>query len=571
MFDPRPYQQRCFDVVKRLMKHRIGDLPELKKEIPDLFFKINEGDDLNRPIKKIMVVSPPRSGKGSVAMKFAADAYNAGSKVLSWVHRNELVEDLGERLSDQMGVPKNSVGYIMSGVKQQESARIQMASVMTAIRRDLDWFEPKIRITDECHRLLSGSQRKLEELHPDSYLLGFTATPYRLGKNQDFSEIFDCGIQLVTYMELEEKRFLVPVTVYEPAGIASMEGVRIRMGDYVQSDLEKKFMEERLYGALFKEWKMKTGGTMPTAIYNVSKKHNDAVADFFRRRGVNVAVIDDSTPKKDKWVTENGKQVLKLGRRSILKKFQKGIFCEDPIMVLCSIAVLVEGFDAPAMLCSVLNYRTKSKTKFLQSALRVNTPYWNKDRSDWYKLPSGKYYKDKCIILDMGGNTRLHGMIETYDAFGFTMDGKPKEGQAPTKRCPGVEDSECDRIIYASAKVCPHCGYEFPIKPKEDKKKFVDEVGMQEVKRDRHWKNVIIKMSTEQVWGAHPGFLRTISAVRGFQSQWAYHVCVDRGLYNAHDGSSDGWKEFYKWIYGQEKKVRMDKVYERLKKQSIKI
>lgn len=549
-FTPRKYQQECFDNVRLLMRHRIGDLPNLKKQIPGLFFTIPEGADLNRPIKKIMIISPPRSGKGSVAMKFAADAYNAGSKVLSWVHRNYLVDDLGNRLWEQMGVPRNSVGYIVSGKKQDLRKRIQMASVATAIRRDISEFDADLRITDECHRILSEGQRMLEEAHSDKHLIGFTATPYRLGKKQDFSEVFDCGIQLTTYMELQEQRFLVPVTVYEPGGLANTDGVRIRAGEFAQNDLERVYMEERLYGSLYHEWMKLTRGKMPTAIYNVSKNHNNAVAEFFRNKGVNVAVIDDSTKKAD--------------RDRILKKFQKGIFTEDPIMVLCSIMTLTEGFDSPTMLCSILNYKTKSLSKLLQSALRVNTPCFNEDYSDWLKV-DGRYYKENCIIIDMGANFTSHGlMIEMYDAFGFEMDGKPKKGQPPVKKCP-----ECIKVIYASYTKCPHCGHVFPVEKKVDKKKFLDEVGLQEMNKDKHWQNMILKMPADKVWSAHAGFLRVIALVRGYKPSWAYQALKDRGEYE-HDGSPEAWAKFYSWIKQKEIEKGMNKVYERMKERQIK-
>lgn len=546
-FKPRKYQQECFDNVRRLMRYQMKDLPSLG--IDGLFYDLEKCEDLEARVKKIMIVSPPRSGKGSVAMKFVADAYNAGSRVLVWVHRTLLCEDLGERLTSQMGVPASAVGYIMAGKKERRNCRIQIASVSTAIRRDISWFDADLRVTDECHRLLSAGQRELEQIHSDKFLIGFTATPYRLGKKQDFSEVFDCGIQLTTYMALEEKRFLVPCTVYEPAGAASMEGVKIRAGEYVQNEMEKKFMEDRMYGALYGEWMKYTRGKMPTAIYNVSKAHNNAVADFFRSKGVSVAVIDDTTKEGE--------------RNEILAKFNKGIFCENPIMVLCSIAVLVEGFDSPTMLCSILNYATKSRSKFLQSALRVSTPCWGPD-GDWLRLPDGRYYKDKCLILDMGANVRNHCMIQAYDAFGFQMDGQPKKGEAPTKVCP-----ECRKIVYASYPKCPHCGYEFPIEKKKDKKKFLDEVGMQEINADKHWQNLILKMPSDSVWTAHAGFLRVIALVRGYKPGWVYEALNARGEYT-HDGTPEAWAKFYAWLKVKEREKGMSQVYDRMKNRVVK-
>lgn len=525
----------------------IGDLPNTKME--GLSYHITEDTDLSKRVKSIMVCSAPGSGKGSVIAHLAAIAYNAGSKVLIWVHRTELCEDLGGRLTKQMGVPKSAIGYIMSGVKERRNCRIQIASVMTKIRRDTDWLSPDLILTDECHRILSNSQLELLSRHENTFMVGFTATPFRMDKKRQFSEVFDCLIQLTTYMKLVEQRFLLPTKVLAPAGTASLDGVRIRMGEYVQDDLEKAFMEERLYSALFNEWKKVTGGKMQTMVFNVSKKHNNAVNDFFKKMGVRCESVDDSTPRAE--------------RDRIVKKFKEGPFVDDPILVLNSIQVFTEGIDSPFCKVAILNYSSKSPTKYFQSAMRAGRPVWGKD-GDWLRLENGRYYKEKVIIIDLGGNTLRHGMLDSYDAFGFDLSGQQKKGEAPTKVCP-----ECRSVIYASYKQCPPpCGYVFPLEEKKDKKKLLDEVGLEELNKDKHWQRMILNMPADKVWSAHAGFLRVIALVRGYKPSWAYQALKDRGEYE-HDGSPEAWAKFYQWIKEKEKEKGMSKVYERMKARQI--
>ncbi|HQN00756.1 MAG TPA: helicase-related protein [Candidatus Hydrogenedentes bacterium] len=345
-------------------------------------------------------------------------------------------------------------------------------------------------------------------------------------------------IQLTTYMELVEKRFLLPSVVYAPAGSASLEGVKIRMGDYDQQDLERAFMEERLYTALFSEWKRVTGGRAQTMVFNVSQKHNNAVNDFFVKQGVRSVAIDDKTPLKE--------------RERLLEKFKEGPDADDYITVICSVMLFTEGTDSPFCKVALLNYSTKSPIKYFQSAMRAGRPVWEKDYSDWLRLLSGRYYKDKVVIIDLGGNTLTHGMVDFYDAMGFDMSGKRKNGVAPTKVC-----GECTRVVFASVRKCPHCGHEFPVNEKKDTKKYLDEVGLHELNGDRAFQKMILQMPMENILNAHPGYLRVISITKGYPSDWALKLCKERGIY-------DGSVPFSKWIAEQEKMKGITKVYERM-------
>lgn len=546
-FKPRDYQQKCRDNIVELLKRNVCDLKDLKMDGMSFSTK----GDPERRVRKVMAVGPPGIGKGDLIAWLAYRAWSSGGSPLIWVHREELWEDLGSRLVKKFGVPAHQIGWIASGKKENRRARIQIASVMTKIRRETDWMNPTVVLTDEAHRLLSPAQLSLLERYPNAPVVSFTATPFRLSRKVQFDEVVDALVQITTYMEMVDKKFLLPTKVYAPAGTASLDGVKIRMGEYVQSDLEKAYMEERLYAALFNEWKRVTGGKMQTMVFNVSKKHNNAVNAFFKKMGVSCAAIDDSTPKAE--------------RKRIIQKFQEGPFVKDPIHMINSIMVFTDGLDAPYCKCSILNYSSKSATKYFQSAMRAGRPVWNDDYSDWLRLEGGRYYKDKVTIIDLGGNTIRHGLIDSYDTFGFDLSGEQKKGVAPTKVCP-----DCRTVVYASQMKCPECGYQFPENEKKDTKKYLDEVGLQEIKSDHHWQKLILNMPQDRIWSAHAGYLRVIALVKGYQTQWCYHVLHDRGEIPWHDGSPEAWPRFWKWIEGQEKLKGMADIYSRMKSRQIK-
>lgn len=558
LFKPRPYQQKCFDNIRLLMSKRVDELPDL--DVKGLSFDANSLSD--RQVKAIMVASAPGSGKGDMLCWLAYSAWAKGGTVLIWVHRNELCKDLSERLRSKFGVKPKDIGYIMSGVNENRTARIQIASVMTKIRRDTDWLpERLVVLTDECHRILSPVQRTLLLRRPNARLVGFTATPFVTGssKKEGFEKVFDCMIQLTTYSELVSQRFLLPSVVYVPATTANMDGVKIRMGEYDQNDLEKAFMEERLYAALFKEWKRVTGGRLQTMVFNISQKHNNAVNDFFVKHGINSVAIDDKTPadKRDK----------------LIKKFMEGPFVEDAILVLNSVMLFTEGLDSPYCRVALLNYSTKSPIKYFQSSMRAGRPVWNEDYSDWLRMPDGKYYKDKVIVIDLGGNTQTHGIIDFYDAMGFDINGKRKEGVAPTKVCRG---EDCNKVVPASVRVCPYCGHEFPPPKKKDDKVFLDEVGLKEFNKDQDIINKIIKLKNKEAERAdivETQWLRIVALIKRYDDRWLWARLQERGEYQQQGvfewGNKPGsWKEY---LENLEKEKGTFTIYERLKSKRLSI
>lgn len=549
-FKPRPYQQRCFDNIKLLMSKKVSELPGL--ELNGLSFDSESIDD--RQVKAIMVASAPGSGKGDVLCWLAYSAWAKGGTVLVWVHRNELCVDLSQRLQDKFGVRPNDIGYIMSGVKENRRARIQIASVMTKIRRDTDWLpERLVVLTDECHRILSPTQRTLLTRRPNARLVGFTATPFVTGnKKEGFEKVFDCMIQLTTYAELVSQKFLLPSVVYVPATTASMEGVKIRMGDYDQNDLEKAFMEERLYTALFKEWKRVTGGKLQTMVFNISQKHNNAVNDFFVKHGVRAVAIDDKTPTAE--------------RDRLVKKFMDGPFVEDAILVLNSVMLFTEGLDSPYCRAALLNYSSKSPIKYFQSSMRAGRPVWNSDYSDWLRMPDGKYYKDKVIIIDLGGNTQTHGMVDFYDSMGFDLKGKRKKGEAPTKVCRG---EDCNRVVPASVRVCPYCGHEFPPPEKKDDKVFLDEVGLQQLDATKSIQNMVAKMTPKQIWEADTAWLRVIALCKGHPPLWPSVILEKRNEIPWFDKSRESQKYLFQYLEEKEIEKGTHKTYLELRERRV--
>lgn len=551
-FNPRDYQSEAKDNLRTLFKSKVGDLPNLRMK--GLSYEITDETDAEKPITSVMVVASPGAGKGDVLCDLAASHWRNGGRVKIWVHRTELCDDLGERLTKTHGVPANQIGYIMSGVPELRSRRIQIASVMTAVRRDTSWFSPTLVLTDECHRILTNTQMTLLDRVEGVRIVSFTATPFSARKEVSFVNVFDCLIQLATYMELMEKKFLMPPVVKYPKGAASLDGVKIRMGDYVQSDLEAVFMQERLYAGVYSKWIEYTGGKWQTMVFSVGQKHNMETMEFFKKKGISCCAIDDKTPPAE--------------RKRLVDKFKEGPFAKDPIMVLFSIAIFVEGFDNHWVKCVILNFATKSPTKLFQASPRGSRPVWNKDYSDWLKMPDGKYYKDKITIIDFGGNHARLGALELYDFFGFDLTGKKREGDAPMKVC-----KECRTMVFAAVMTCPHCGYVFPPDKKKDEKKFADEVDWSEINKDQMIVKKVIELKETIARRVPTEQLRIVALIKGYDKRWLFQRVEERGEWQQEGvevwGNKPGTFEHY--LEQVEKEKGTYTIYERLKSKRISI
>lgn len=502
--------------------------------------------------KNIMLVGPPGTGKATIISAMTAAHVAKGGRVFQWVHKRELVQELSSRLKKQFNCPS---GLILAGQPEQKDLPVQIASVMTVIRRNPEeWFFPTLLISDEAHRRLTGSQDAVHDKFPDAPLISFTATPVRADKKRKFSDVYDVLIQFSTYREEMADKYLVPTKVIAPKGIASMDGVKIRKvfgeSDYDTKEMSDRYSDERLYASLLSEWSKHTGRRMQTMVFNVDKRHNKEVCEFFRKHGVNAEYVDESTPTKE--------------RDRIVAKFKAGPFVDDPIMVLCNIGVFTEGVDAEYTKCVILNYATKSFSRYIQSTARGSRPVWqDASQEDWLKI-NGKYYKDKLIVIDCGANWSRHGMLEDYDSFGFSLDEVKPPGEAPVKNCP-----ECDTVIYASIMTCPECGHIFPPPKKVDEKPMGDEVEWGEVAKDQALTKKIVNLKKREAERAGTEWLRIVALVKGYDLRWVYKRIEERAEYG--QAEFDKYPVFWDWLTAKEIEKGTHSIYQRLKSKRIAI
>jgi superfamily II DNA or RNA helicase len=267
--------------------------------------------------------------------------------------------------------------------------------------------------------------------------------------------------------------------VYAPSK-PDLQGLRTRMGDYVNAELENAMDRPSITGNAVHHYRKLADGKLAIA-FCVSVKHAKDVAEEFRRAGYTASHIDGGMEESE--------------RDKVLKDFEA-----RKIQILTSCDLVSEGFDLPAVEVAIMLRPTKSLSLYLQQAGRAIRP-----------SPG----KTSTIILDHAGNTAVHGFIDEHREWVLT-DGaarKKSEGEkAPAVRsCP-----ECF-AMHRPSPICPKCGHVYKIKGRK-----IEQVEGELVQLNNTEET---KVSTTD-WGRQFQILTGVARKRGYQhpEKWAFNV-----------------------------------------------
>jgi superfamily II DNA or RNA helicase len=390
----------------------------------DLRVKIRGGNT------KIACVAPTGSGKTILMGSIIEGAIEKNKKILLIVHLDVLVGQSYEKIAQFVSPDK--IGFIKAGWEENPNAPVQIASIQTLQRRDW-WREqlnPDLIFFDEAHET-SFHQLGKEIIHsifPHAFILGFTATPWRLSKHESFSDHFQDLVQAPPPGKLQEQGFLCPLEYYS-VGNLDLSEVSSN-GDFVKKDLEIAVDRPEVIRNAVDNWE-RICPNRKTIAFCVTIKHAKSVAQEFQNRGYNVEVVSSETPKEE--------------RDRLYSSLENG-----ELQVLASVDVVSIGFDRKPIEVGLLLRPTKSLGKHHQQIGRI------------MRVAPGK---EKAIVLDQAGNCLRFGRFgfpEGIEEYSFETPQEKKNGLPPYKKCP-----RCGRLNLLANKVCDSCEYEFPGKPKE--------------------------------------------------------------------------------------------------------
>lgn len=392
--------------------------------------------------RRIVLVLPTGAGKTTVAAKAIESTLTgrmgAGpNTVLFQAHRTELIDQCSERL-DENGLRAH--GVIMAGhPRRRPHAPIQVASVQTlANRKPLD-PPPRLIIADECHRVLGRQQLKIvSELYPGAFVLGLTATPWRLdgrGLGQfvdDSAQLFTTMVQGATYSELIAAGHILEPAVCCP-WTPDLSDVGVGAdGEFDADEVAELVDRPQTIKDIVDQWHQRANGAR-TVAFAASIEHSQHIVAAFREAGVTAEHLDGTTDKDE--------------RRNILRRVRSG-----ETRVVSNYNVLGEGWDCPAVEVCILGRPTASLSLYMQCVGRVLRPSPGKSRA---------------LVLDFAGAVLRHGW-PTADR-DWSLRDRPRKrkggGAADPDEAPPV--AQCPKCLFArpSSKAqdpCANCGYVDP-------------------------------------------------------------------------------------------------------------
>ena len=371
----------------------------------DLYIKTREAFRAGK--KRVLVCVGCGAGKSYI---FAEMAQQTKGDVLVLTHRRELL-DQTKRLFEENGI----------------EARIEM--ILTEANRLGQYPKPALIITDEAHLSRSNSWMKVLDYY-DTYTVGFTATPVRLD-GKPLGDIYDELVTGVSVRWLIDNGRLAPYEYYAPTAVET-DGLRLQGGDYVIQDLEQLMTDRAIYSDVLKSWERIAKGEK-TIAYCVSVKHAKETAEMFSAAGYPAVEIDGSTPPKK--------------RAEIMQNFRDG-----KITVLCNVGIISEGVSIDDVSCCLLLRPTESHALFWQQGMRS------------MRYQPGKVAK----VIDCVGNYSRNPLFDADVEWSLTesVRKKPKineNGDFFIRTCPS-----CFKV-FKTAPVCPYCGSEYPLHPREIK------------------------------------------------------------------------------------------------------
>jgi len=278
-------------------------------------------------------------------------------KVLVMTHRIELCKQTSTVLSE-FGVT-NKVVDSKAKLEDQGEYDCFVAMVETLNNRlkddKLDISDIGLVIIDEAHY---NSFTKLFKFFEKSFILGVTATPLSSNIELPMTDNYNELIVGESIESLIENRFLAKANMYSfNVGLTSL--VVGANGDYTVKSSEELYTNNEMLSKLMEAYLECCKGKK-TLIFNNGINTSLFVYDIFKRAGLPIAHLDNTTSKKE--------------RSNILKWFK-----ETPSAVLTSVSILTTGFDEPSVEAIILNRATKSLTLYYQMIGRGSRIFKNKD------------------------------------------------------------------------------------------------------------------------------------------------------------------------------------------------
>lgn len=445
----------------------------------------------------VLCVAPTGSGKGVLNAYIAENAVKKKTRVMTIVHRNELVEQLSSELKT-FGIKH---GVIKAGDATSFEPVI-IASVQTLVRRLAKVPQPDLIVVDEAHHLTHGSTwGKVLDFWPNARVIGLTATPQRLdGKGLGVSAggYFQAMVNGPEVSWLIDQGHLAKYKIFMPPTKIDMKGIKKLGGDFAKKELNERVNKPQITGDAVSHF-LRLARNKRALVFCVSVSHSEDVAAQFQAAGINAVHLDGKTPKNI--------------RAQAVQDFRDG-----KIQVLTNVDLFGEGFNVPGVEVVVLLRPTQSLSLWKQMIGRALRP-----------APG----KSHAIILDHVNGCFTHGLPD--DTYPWTLEGKQKKKKTEASELlEGVKScTECF-CTHRPSPICPNCGFEYPIKERKIEEvdgelrelTEADIKAMKLTRQEAEAKLIIVRKKARMEVGQAKSYeeLKNIGIERGYAKGWAGRI-----------------------------------------------
>ena len=351
----------------------------------------------------------------------------SGKAVLILVHRKELMVQTCRTLFNAYNI---SAQVIKAGMKTVPKSAVYVGMVESTIRRLPE--DIGLVIIDEAHNL---SFSKMFQHFETQLIIGFTATPLTSNKKKPLKDYYQdivCGVDIP---DLIQQGSLCQNITFAPKDTVDASKLKVKAGEYDEGMMAMEFSNKKHISNTVSAYEAHSKNTK-TLIFNCSIAHSDLVTQAFIEAGYNCRSLDSTMSNRD--------EIIKW-------------YMTTPDAILCNVAILTTGFDAPDTETIIMNRATLSMPLWLQCCGRGSRP------TD---------AKSSFTIIDMGQNAITHGDwcdSRDWENIFFNPPKVGKPGVAPVKNCP-----ECDAIIAVRTGTCKYCGHIFPPPEIEEAERMSD-------------------------------------------------------------------------------------------------
>lgn len=368
--------------------------------------------------KRPVLDLPPGSGKTRLAAELFKKARAKGKRCLFVVDAVELIDQTVNALFEE-GL--HDIGVVQADHPLTDYSKpIQVASIQTLARRKCPEFD--LCINDECH-ILYDAHIKIMQDNPSKMIIGMSATPWTKGLGNYYDDL----VKPATVGELTDQNYVAKLQAYAPSH-PDLAGVKIKAGEYDETQLSQVMQGEKLIADVVETWK-RLGQNRPTLAFCVDRNHARAVQERFQAEWIQCGYIDGTMHRNE--------------RKEVRRQLDAG-----EIKIVVSVGTMIKGVD--------WKFGTIVDAQPTRSHMRHVQKY--------YRLRPFAEWDNTGIVLDHSDNILRLGLpIDIHrDTLCTKKKGEKSDGKGEAENSGGEPATckKCTALIKPGDKSCYVCGFE---------------------------------------------------------------------------------------------------------------